>query len=266
MYSPYPTWRVVGASVVGTSHHKGGRGCEDAHAYRQRADGSLVLVVADGAGSAPRAADGSTCAVQTAASAADFALATRPVPTNEAEWRALLAGVLAETRAALERQAAFSTPAAVPAGGGPPAGGLQDFATTLLVAVVALPWVAVLQLGDGAVVVQDGLGSFQAATVPDHGEYLNETAFVTSADYQARAQYHILSPTGLRGVALLSDGLQMLALNMTDTTPHAPFFTPLFSFVSSPTASEGTLAAFLDSERVNIRTDDDKTLLLAVRA
>jgi hypothetical protein len=48
--------------------------------------------------------------------------------------------------------------------------------------------------------------------------------------------------------------------------PHAPFFRPLFAFAmeSTDSAAAEPLAAFLASERVTRRTDDDKTLVLAV--
>ena len=69
-------------------------------------------------------------------------------------------------------------------------------------------------------------------------------------------------------LALLSDGLVRLALHLPELTPHAPFFVPLLSFVASAADEDQAsrqLAAFLDSERVCARTDDDKALVLAVR-
>lgn len=142
---------------------------------------------------------------------------------------------------------------------------LHDFATTLLLAVVTTQWVAVAQVGDGAAVIHDAAGVLQSLTVPDHGEYLNETVFVTSSDYLERAQYATYRHDGLRGVALLTDGLEMLALDLATNAAHAPFFAPLFAFAAVPDATEEELTAFLDSERVCARTDDDKTLVLAVR-
>jgi len=249
---------VIGASAIGTSHRQSGGQCEDAHAYRQRADGTLVLAVADGAGSAAWAAAGAACAVAAAVAAADRALDAQPLPATEAAWQDLLAAAPAAARAALEQLAAESPAPA-------PARPLAAWATTLVLAVVTTRWVAAVQVGDGAVVVQDGLGGLQAALRPARGEYLNETVFLTADDYQARAQYAVLAPVALRGVALLTDGLQMLALNLAAGTPHAPFFTPLFTFATGPGAGDAPLAAFLDSARVCAQTDDDKTLLIAVR-
>ena len=46
------TWRVLGASVRGSSHVQRGIECQDAHAIRILGDSRFVLGVADGAGSA----------------------------------------------------------------------------------------------------------------------------------------------------------------------------------------------------------------------
>jgi hypothetical protein len=67
-------------------------------------------------------------------------------------------------------------------------------------------------------------------------------------------------------IAVLSDGLQMLALKMPEGTPHAPFFSPVFRFVENATEeteAQEQFAAFLGSPRITARTDDDVTLMLA---
>ena len=67
-------------------------------------------------------------------------------------------------------------------------------------------------------------------------------------------------------VAVISDGLQMLALKMPRGVPHEPFFSPLFRFVAEvddEAVAAEQLESFLRSQRVRDRTDDDLTLLLA---
>ena len=49
---------------------------------------------------------------------------------------------------------------------------LRIFATTLQLAIVTTHWLAVVQIGDGAVVIQRTDGKLQVLTKPDHGEYL----------------------------------------------------------------------------------------------
>jgi hypothetical protein len=65
----------------------------------------------------------------------------------------------------------------------------------------------------------------------------------------------------------LTDGLQRLALDFTARTPHLPFFQPLFAALRAAPDVEslaGPFREFLDSQRINERTDDDKTLVLAI--
>ena len=69
----------------------------------------------------------------------------------------------------------------------------------------------------------------------------------------------------MQGVSLLTDGLQMLALDYANNIPHVPFFSPLFKLTTEENFTIEALSRFLESERVCERTDDDKTLVLAVR-
>ena len=60
----------------------------------------------------------------------------------------------------------------------------------------------------------------------------------------------------------------MLALDFAQARVHDRFFAPLFRTVRNGPDEEtlrASLLEFMDSKRVNDRTDDDKTLLLATR-
>jgi len=60
----------------------------------------------------------------------------------------------------------------------------------------------------------------------------------------------------------------MLALDFSQSKAHDPFFAPLFRTVKNGPDEEvlrSALLDFMDSNRVNERTDDDKSLLLATR-
>jgi hypothetical protein len=67
------------------------------------------------------------------------------------------------------------------------------------------------------------------------------------------------------GIAVCTDGVAHLAIRYSDQTPHPGFFVPLFDFAQAPGSSESELEELLNSDRVNERTDDDKTLVIAVR-
>ncbi|HWS84485.1 MAG TPA: protein phosphatase 2C domain-containing protein, partial [Ktedonobacteraceae bacterium] len=76
--------------------------------------------------------------------------------------------------------------------------------------------------------------------------------------------YTVLPSRDIQGIAMITDGLQMISMNYPENTPHQPFFAQMFAFANSPGSTEAELQAFLASERVCTRTEDDKTLVLAV--
>ncbi|MFP4653724.1 MAG: PP2C family serine/threonine-protein phosphatase [Phormidium sp.] len=255
-------WRVLGASVCGTSHQKRSQPCQDAWAAKIRDDGLLLAAVADGAGSAARSRDGANCAVE--AAIAYLANLTFPDLTNqqpcdkeepdsEPSWEPLLREALKTAKTAVVEQAE--------AAGLPP----RDYASTLILLVASPAGVAVAQIGDGAAVMIDQSGTLTALTQPQQGEYANQTTFLTSEGAIAQAEIS-LQPIPAQGIALFSDGLQRLALQMPEGTPHAGFFSPLFQFINQDLESDGAnaqLQDFLTSPRVSQRTDDDLTLVLA---
>ena len=72
-------------------------------------------------------------------------------------------------------------------------------------------------------------------------------------------------------VVAFSDGLERLVLDFAQAKPHAKFFDGITAPVTaSETISRDRklseqLGRYLDSDAVNARTDDDKTLIIAVR-
>jgi hypothetical protein len=150
----------------------------------------------------------------------------------------------------------------------------RDYAATLLVALVDGSGAVFLQVGDGAIVYRAGEGGFTPALWPQNGEYANTTWFVT--DEEAADLVQLARVPGVDEVALLTDGLQSLALRFASREAHGPFFEPMFRHLRapappgheagpSPASLHEQLAAFLGSDAVNARTDDDKTLVLATR-
>lgn len=246
------TWRVIGASVIGTSHLRMGRGCDDAHAYRLCDNNILLLAVADGAGSASHSAKGAATAAQVVLDSAEQSLTHQGEPVQQEQWQDILSTVISAAHDALEKLAEEEQLSS------------RDFATTLLVTIVTQQWIAAAQIGDGAIVKQSADGAVVSLTSADRRMHINETSFVTDPEYLAQARYTVLPREELRGLALLTDGLQLLALSYPENTAHRPFFQPLFRFAGSSDATVDELRSFLESERVCARTDDDKTLLLAV--
>jgi hypothetical protein len=262
-------WRVAAASVAGAAHVRQGLGCQDTHLWRVAGGASaapvLIAVLADGAGSASRAEAGARLACAFILGAVESLLAEGAGPRDVDRGR--VEAWLAELAAETARLAAAEGLAP------------RDFSSTLLTAVVAADCAAFFQVGDGAIVVdaEPPRQGYDCVFWPAHDEYENVTFFAAQPD----AAEHLLWTLVDRPVAelaLFSDGLQRLALDYAAQQPHVPFFrsmlSPLHDQDAGPNADQVagedglslSLAAFLDSPRVNDRTDDDKTLMLAVRA
>jgi len=145
----------------------------------------------------------------------------------------------------------------------------RELASTLILLAAGSAAVACAQVGDGAAIAAavDNGNALVGLTAPATGEYINETTFLISPGGVESAQVRLW-----RGqpafVAMISDGLQNLALKMPGGEPHEPFFRPLLNFVRE-TEDAGCrrerLAALLSSPRVRSRADDDLTLLVAAR-
>jgi len=250
-----PMWRVIGVSVQGTSHQKNHLPCQDAHRYRVLPGGAALIAVADGAGSADRSDEGAQCAVAETIASIEAALA-EGLPQDEAGWQALLTEVFRQARQAVAELAEAEN---VPS---------RAFATTLTCAVVSDEWLAVGQIGDGVAVARGEDGELFAVTQPQHGEYANETFFLTMDEPLQQVQVQVyLRP--IQALAVMTDGLIRLAMNVSRNEPHHPFFQPLLAFaarIEDEAEAQEQLMGFLASDRICARTDDDKTLVLAVRS
>ena len=248
---PQP-WRVVAASVPGTGHLKTGKPCQDAHQWKTLPDRVLVAAVSDGAGSAALSEAGAAVAVRSTIDFAARSGASGKWPHEETAWRVWLGDALKAVRAAVFEEAEHRRV--------PP----RDLAATLLAVVSTPAWTAAAQIGDGATVIAEDLGSLRALTRPCTGEYLNETVFLTSDDALESAQFAVHAGR-VNHLAMLSDGLQMLALKMPQGEPHPAFFQPMFRLIREEASefAQDRLTQFLRSSRIGARTDDDLTLLLA---
>ncbi len=148
---------------------------------------------------------------------------------------------------------------------------IDDFACTLLVAILGERHSAFAQVGDGAIVVgpNDEPDHLLWVYWPQQGEYENVTYFATSQDAAAQLQFDLV-PHPVDELAMFTDGVQRFALHYQTRTVHKPFLLPKLGALrsESPGHSERlseALTRYLDSEPVNSRTDDDKTMVLASR-
>lgn len=251
------SWRVVCASVAGPAHLHPVPCCQDAHLYRRlktpEGEEVLLSVVADGAGSASRAQEGAQVACQTALGYVEDVLAKEPAALHSDE---LGRHCISAVREALRCEAlALGCD-------------LEDLACTLLVACCAKEWNFFLQIGDGAIVCGRG-DTMGLVFEPMRGEYVNETHFVTAIDAASEMKAGFFSGR-FDLLAMLTDGLQGLAIHLGPQTPHPGFFDPFLQVAASPEIPEAQASAALElwlrSPALDGRTDDDKTLLVAYHA
>lgn len=253
-------WRTAFATSIGTSHEKTGTVCQDAGGCRvvHAPDGSEILVIAvsDGAGTASRSDIGSAMAVDHFLER--FAEAATSSADLKAIDRAFVDTWFTELRGSIRSRAEAD------------AEDMANYACTMIGVVAAPGNTASIQIGDGAIVVStEEPGEYTWVFWPQHGEYANSTFFVTQEGAETALQFE----TGLAvdEIAVFSDGIERLVLDMSSKAVHSPAFRPIFEWLAGtePERSitpSSALAAYLGSEHVNRRTDDDKTLVMATRA
>jgi hypothetical protein len=238
-------WRLASVAVPGPAHLGSGTTCQDAAACRAFPWGAVVAL-ADGAGSAPRSAEGAKAAIDGVMAWAET-LPAAPMGDHVA------AAILDSARDAVH---ATATELASPP---------DHLASTLLVAILGSNMVCLTyQLGDGAVVIREA-GTWRLALLPARGTYVNETFFVTSADARERQTAEIAREVD--AVMLCSDGLEHLVIDAATRQPHAPFFERVAACLGGaddPGEAERVLEALLTSATAARLSGDDKAIAIAL--
>lgn len=247
-------WRFATARAPGTSHIRSGLPCQDSLACSILEIDTLVAAVADGAGSAGEAALGARTVVQTVVETVTRALTV----SGETDPLTLLTDAAIAARA---RLSAVAREQAIE---------LRELASTLIAVISGPRGGAALQIGDGVIVVSEGSSDWSWAFWPQHGEYANTTHFLTDEQMAGSLQ---VGPLGaaVTDIALTTDGLERLALHYGSKSVYRPFFDGIFDPLHQARGA-GEIAplslaldAFLKSERVSARTDDDVSIVLATR-
>jgi len=253
-------WRYAHSSVRGTSHEKSETPCQDYSLCRviQSSDDHevLIAVVSDGAGSASHSEIGSELAcslfVDEITSYLNTGNSIRKLDREfYEEW---VIHFQNEVKARAKAMGLSS----------------RDFACTFLSVVIDDSCVVFAQIGDGAIVTNspEEEDEYVWQFWPQQGEYENTTYFVTQTNATGMLQFSLLSGRVCSEIALFTDGIQRLALHYQSQSAHSPFFRPFFAALRDQKEAESdkftnSLRAFLESDKVNSRTDDDKSLILA---
>ncbi len=145
---------------------------------------------------------------------------------------------------------------------------VREYAATAVLALAGERQTLCAQIGDGAIVVRRAPDEpFEIVMWPQSGEYANQTYFVTDDD--APKHLEIRRDGHVSDLIAFSDGLQSLALQLSTRSAYGPFFDPLVRVVRAADGANGKLGealiAYLNSDAVNGRTDDDKSLAIGCR-
>jgi len=246
-------WTWAAARCRGTSHQMTGSRCQDAFSCQALSGGQLLVVLSDGAGSAALGGEGAALATRTFSTRARlFCRSEGSAPSDD-----VIHGWVDEVRNCIA--AAAKRRELRP----------RDFAATLIGVIVDSVSATVVHIGDGCAVGRTSSQEWMPLTWPAHGEYASTTYFVTDDPRPATVIRRYSA--GFSTVVVFTDGLERLALNFSTQLPHAKFF----EGVAAPVTASRTvgrdphlskqLALYLDSAAVNARTDDDKTLVIAVQ-
>ena len=246
-------WQVVGASTRGTAHIRSDTPCQDVHGYRILKN-CVVAAVADGLGSATNSDQGAKIALDEALYTLCGALKLN-IPSEPCKCTLLIQDAFTKARRCLQQTAETR---------GLP---VSNYATTLTIAIVLKSWLITGHVGDGTVVALFKDGTLDTVAVPQHGEYINVVTPITALNALSCLCFSVRQ-AGVKAVALLTDGMQNLSMDMKTGKPFGPFFLPVFQVfdhkIDTNTMSK-LLSDFLDSKQVCDRTDDDKTLVIISR-
>lgn len=239
------TW-VTGACAVAKQIKKVGHVCQDAFAVEKIGDNQVIAVISDGAGSVPMAKEGAALAVNKA-----MAYMKR-FDLNDLSDRTMqqLHHIPTLVRDAIRKEAEKKKQDP------------NDYASTLIAVAFMPDRLIGLQVGDGFLVsgIQD---EYDLIFSGKKGEYVNETNFVTddTLDVQCFVQREPID-----FVALATDGLEHVAIDQRLNEAHIGFFKPFDMFLQDNPKKkmiDSELEKFLKSERLQQRSNDDRTLVIA---
>ena len=256
----FDKWRFAHASVVGLSHLNNDTNCQDRFAcesFRINDDEILVVAVADGAGSTSEGEVGAEIACVTFVNQVKAFLETPNVTVDSFNedfalyWIKYFQTKIAKK--ASEKKKEF-----------------REFASTFVGVIVGKEDAIFYQVGDGGAVfsVSGKQKSYQFGVEPSDSEYVNMTEFLTDDNALESLRFAKVEEA-IEDVILFSDGIYSVAVDYQNNSPHEPFLIPMIAPLRNDLEANGLnekLESFLASPKLNEKTDDDKTIVLASRA
>lgn len=247
------SWRVFAAAAIGKSHIDANIPCQDAFAHAV-VDDRLVAVVCDGAGSHALSHEGAAMVSTRVVNDLSQGVGADDGATDIEAFRAIVIEAVASARGALEARALAENTA------------LADYSCTLVGLLANADGGFFFHIGDGLGVARGADAVDCALSLPENGEYANETYFVTGEVWQERLRVARI-PHAIACAALMSDGAMPFVMAKGNGALYAPFMDPVERFLATASESDGSAALLgtLADPRTYRITSDDKTLLIALR-
>lgn len=241
-------WSYSSCQVQGRGHIKAQVPCQD-KTKTIFEDGTYVIALADGAGSAKLSHYGASCVVESISDL--FIHHFEDLFANE-DGRlvklAIMDKVLTDINSKAEELSC--TP--------------KDLASTMLVVAVNNERFIIAHIGDGVIGYLDG-DVLKTASAPSNGEHVNETHFVTSGDAINTMKLFKGSVKNIAGFVIMSDGTEQSLYNKKGNT-LSPSVIKLMQ--RNIVLDEEVMCEQLDSTFKNVittRTHDDCSIALLSR-
>ena len=194
-------WKSSGCALRGISHAQSGIPCQD-KIMTFESQGTQVICLADGAGSARLSHFGADCVVY---SCSTYLCSHFDEIYENEDGRGVKIELINHLLDALSRTASAAGCE------------LRDLASTLLVVAVKDDRFIAGHIGDGVIGYLDG-DKLKVASVPSNGEHANETCFVTSSMAPADMRMFKGNIKNICGFILMSDGTEQSLYGKRDKT------------------------------------------------
>ena len=259
-------WNVIAITQRGVSHERQAAPNQDSYdvsiiSATSEIPETIIVAVADGAGSAPLAHEGARTTTSTATTMLRYLIRRTPESVLSPD----------EADKAL-RQAVRYTSQVLKATARLKHAKLGELATTIQLVLANERLISTLHIGDGRTIV-DSNDSYLNLNPPYNGEYANETTFITSSEnpaseYAVGLTMRTMEPKDSRQLAIFTDGLDPIAVNYSTDEPHAGFFRPAFNALArsaQPASAARKVADALGTDAARRKSTDDITLVMATR-
>ena len=249
-------WVYSYSSVIGQGHIQTGLPCQDSSSVLESADGQwLAIAVSDGAGSAKHS-ELSSRFITDFFSKSLISLSEELGKREIGAWiNDYVVECILKARNELRKLANSDN--------------LRDYHCTLVACLLGETGGFLIHIGDGAVIggktIPTETKSDYFSSLPENGEYSNETFFVTEGDWIKRLR--ITPINSVDWIMLGTDGGTSLSM-VNDSEPKWGFVVPLFEMIKKEKDLDkrnAKLKSVLADTQADKLTGDDKTICLAFR-